>query len=86
MTVEHANAVILACCVLHNITRAIAPATYTPPGYADAVYPNGQIVDGTWRHDHHQTDNTRIIPRILARTAIEVRDGLFEYLSGSGAV
>ena len=45
MTVEHANAVILACCVLHNITRAIAPATYTPPGYADAVYLNGQIVE-----------------------------------------
>ena len=45
ITVDHANAVILTCCVLHNIMRVIAPATYTPPGYADAVYLNGQIVE-----------------------------------------
>ena len=86
MTVDHANAVILECCVLHNIMRAKAPATYTPSGYADAVYPNGQIVNGTWRDDHHHTDNTRTIPRRPAKTAIEVRDGLVEYLSGPGAV
>ena len=84
MSVEHANDVILACCVLHNFlrTKNITPT----PVIADYPGPNGHIYHGAWREDP-----TNILPGIrptsarnAAATALDVRDKLIEYFDTTG--
>jgi hypothetical protein len=40
MSTDHANHVIIACCVLHNYMREKSPQMYAPPGFADSLDPN----------------------------------------------
>ena len=50
MSPENAKKVVLACCTLHNYMRAESIG-YTPPGFADSLGCNGEVLDGTWRMD-----------------------------------
>lgn len=82
MTVEHANDVILACCVLHNFlrTKNIAPVIADFPG------PNGHVYHGAWRDDPTNT-MPGIRPtsaRNAAATALDTRDKLIDYFDNIG--
>lgn len=85
MSVEHARKIILACCALHNYLRTEATATYTPPGFADTVYPNGQIEDGLWRQENPMR---QIQPpyRGYTTAASSVRELFVDYFNDAGAV
>lgn len=88
MSVQHAESVILACCVLHNFLRTKTLLSTAPTNYADIVEHNGNIVNGIWRDD--PTNDLRGIRGTNARnpptTALDVRDKLIEYFSGVGSV
>ena len=85
MSTDHANAVILACYVLHNFMRTKSPQTYTPPGYADCLDPSGDIVDGAWRQEQ-QPIPQRNVPIRPPKSATDVRNELELYFSGPGAL
>lgn len=88
MTVEHAEHVILACCVLHNFLRMHSTATYTPPNFADSIEPNGVIVDGAWRDDRTNIMNG-VRPtnhRNPTQSAMEVRQNLTTFFDTVGRV
>lgn len=40
---------VQAICVLHNYLRTVNDETYAPPGYADTITNNGEVVEGFWR-------------------------------------
>lgn len=82
MSVEHANNVILACCVLHNFLRA----KNVSPVIADFSGANGHIYEGEWR-----ADPTNTMPGIRstssrnpAATALDTRDKLIDYFDNIG--
>lgn len=72
--------VILACCALHNYMRTEARRIYTPPGYADVVDQNGDVIDGTWRMD---AENEQPLPqnREFTSTAKAARDLMCDYFT-----
>lgn len=86
MSTDHANAVILACCVLHNFMRTKSPQTYTPPGFADCLDPSGAVVDGTWRTQDPPVAHLRGKPIRPAKCALKVRNELEQYFNGPGAL
>ena len=80
MSATKAQSVVLACCMLHNYTRRESIRTYTPPGFADAVDADGNIIDGTWRLDAVQSQPTTA-SRQHTTSANAVRETLVDYLS-----
>lgn len=88
MTVEHANNVILACCVLHNFLRTKALTAADPTNFADIVEHNGNVVNGAWRED--PTNFMPGIRRTNARnapvSALGVREHLINYFNTTGSV
>lgn len=81
MSVEHANAVILACHVLHIFLRTKTMATYTPPGYSDILVQGRDVINGTWRADWTKSLRTArgTNSRNPALAATEVRDILVKH-------
>ena len=62
--------------------------SYAPPGFADEVSPEGDVILGKWREDpddliplqsHRSGNNTN-------RSAEKIREDLAEYFMGSGQV
>lgn len=88
MTVEHANMVVLACCILHNYLRKTCAPVYAPPGYGDWVDPQGEVIAGEWRAD--QANLLDGIAGSVARnpslTAVDVRERFMNFFSGPGAL
>jgi hypothetical protein len=86
MNHDNAVTVILACCVLHNYMRTESVRHYNPPGFADTLGCDGEVLDGTWRLDganenHNQEQNIN-----YTLTGAAVRDRFVEHLNGVGAV
>lgn len=88
MTIEHAECVILACCVLHNFLRTKALESFAATTLGDIVEHNGNVVNGVWRDDPSNAmrgirgSNARNPPA----SAIDVRDHLMEYFNTIGSV
>lgn len=88
MSPDNATSVILACCVLHNLLREQRCNTYCPPGYADAMDINGQVVEGAWRNDDG-TVLRGINPtahRNPPANATQVRETFMSYFNEEGAL
>ena len=50
VSVENAEKITLASCVLHNFLRQRIPENYSPPGSFDTEnFANGTVQDGEWR-------------------------------------
>ena len=77
--------VILATCVLHNFMREHDTTLYCPPGFADSVDPNGNLVDGTWRLDNNEQLET-FNNRHFTPDGSSVRDHLKNYFIGPGSM
>ena len=87
MSTTHAESVILACCVLHNFLRTKTLESYTPTNFADALEPNGNVVDGSWRQDGGGLPGIRRTHnRNPTQAAVEVRDELIAYFDTVGRV
>lgn len=85
MAPERAEAVILACCVLHNYLRMEDTQGYTPPGFTDSVDPEGTIIDGSWRQaDAGLLHVPRTSQRNPSASATDVRQQFIQYLSNAG--
>ena len=83
MTTEHAEHVILACCVLHNYLRT---KTVESQQLADTIAPDGSVTGGSWREDNSNRlpGIRRTISRNPTQSAIDVRDKLVGYFSTEG--
>lgn len=87
MSSSHARSVVLACCVLHNFLREQHCETYCPPGYADVMDTNGEIVEGTWRTDPQQLVNiNHTAQRNSPALAIQARETFMDYFNNEGAL
>lgn len=87
MSTEHAEMVILACCVLHNFLRTkLSTDSHHQTCLADTIEPNGNIVDGQWRDDetNHLNRINRTNNRHATQQAIDIRNNLVRYFSGAG--
>lgn len=87
MKPEHAQAVILSCCALHNFMRTEAINAYTAPGFVDRPDASGAVVDGTWRLDpvslaDIETNAVTNHPVI----ATDVRNAFMGYFNGEGSL
>nr|XP_029724189.1 protein ALP1-like isoform X1 [Aedes albopictus] len=84
LTMEPAQAerIVLACVVLHNFLKKECSSRYCPPGYADVIGPEGEIIiQGEWRKDSSPLPScSNKIGNNSAAKAFEVRDYLSEYL------
>jgi hypothetical protein len=89
MKVEHAENVILACCILHTFLHTKSTALYPPPNFIDSLGPDGNIVDGEW-HNEPAGSNPTAIRRTNnlnpTLTAVEVRGKLVNYFNTDGSV
>ncbi|XP_067939765.1 uncharacterized protein [Watersipora subatra] len=90
MTAEHAQIVVLACCVLHNYMRTECCSSYTPPPGACDVIDNvaGTIVDGTWRAEGYGIlgDVALATARNPTLSATTTREHFTNYFSTAGAL
>lgn len=85
MSQENANKVILACCVLHNFMRKECSTTYVPPGYADTIEPNGEIVDGNFRNELANMNGLGANANYTVEATV-IRDHLSNFFNGPGSV
>lgn len=86
MSPMNVGSVILACCVLHNFMREESITAYCPPGFADSLGVNGEIVDGTWRLDPDNLNDRVIVNRSRTADGNDMRNRLMRYFNGPGAV
>ena len=89
MSPEHAQSVILACCVMHNYLRTESCSSYTPPGSCDIVDPVlGEVVDGTWRAEGYGilNDIEPTTARNHPAASTETREQFTHYFSNEGAL
>ena len=86
MTTEHAQDVILACCVMHNHLRCRSRSLYTHSNFSDTVEPDGYVVDGTWRDDISNClpGMRRTNHRNPAQSAIDVQNHMVTYFDTVG--
>lgn len=78
---------VKAMTVLHNFLRSANDMSYTPPGLADVVNPDGSITEGFWRRSSNQLTSGTHRNRSRTTDAGDVRDRLVEYFnSDRGAV
>ena len=84
---ETVELIIQATVVLHNYLRTVHDQTYTPPGYADTLLPDGTIVDGAWRRDPLAQEGLQPTTRRNATLeANRIRTQLTRYFCGPGSV
>ena len=82
MQSDNATSIVLACCVLHNFLLNKKCQVYMPPGFADSMDVNHQVVDGRFRE---QVNDLRDIAPTRARNppvaATTVRDTILRYVN-----
>lgn len=88
MLPENASAVVLACCVMHNFLQSKTCHNYCPPGHADNVDLNGNLIAGAWRQDpaNRMQHIDPTVHRHPTNTAASVRETFVDYLSNEGAL
>ena len=89
MSPDHATSIILACCVLHNFLREQRCNDYCPPGFADGMDMNGQVVQGAWRNERIDAVMRPINPtahRNPPATATQVRETFMAYFNDEGSL
>lgn len=84
--VKHVDAIILACCTLHNLLRRHAPNRYMPPLHADSENTNtGEIIPGHWRAAGELMPLQRV-PRASNISSREARENFKNYFNSVRAV
>lgn len=86
---EKATVIVMTCIYLHNFLRRDKSSKdmYSPSGSFDREV-EGQIIDGSWRHEVNSTILQPIekLARKSPRAAEDVRNEFSEYFSSTGAV
>lgn len=83
---EKATSIVRTCCVLHNMLMTVRDDVYVPPGFADNLLPDGNVVEGFWRNDQINLGGLQPVARGHAATATTVRNHYAQWFSEEGAV
>lgn len=84
--VHHVDAIVLACCTLHNFLRRHATNKYMPSLSADSEnITSGELIPGQWRTVGELVPLQRR-PRASNLSAREVRENYKQYFNNQGAV
>jgi hypothetical protein len=86
LAVHNVDAVILACCVLHNYLRRKS-ASYSPNTYVDEEdTESGQLIPGQWRDNGNHLTPLQRTARASTDLARQARDKYKEYFNNEGSV
>lgn len=55
---DRAQNIVMACCYLHNYFMNNHRISYCPPQYADSYDLNGKLIEGEWRKNIKQNQNS----------------------------
>lgn len=85
--IENVDAIVLACCALHNFLRRKASTTYSPKSsYDQEDTETGEVIPGEWRQDRNPLTSLKRSPRAATALAKKIRDEYKTYFNTNGAV
>ncbi|KAM4016591.1 uncharacterized protein ACNLHF_002859 isoform 1-T3 [Anomaloglossus baeobatrachus] len=81
------DAVVLACCALHNFLRRRDAITYCPTGFVDSDDLNGEVVLGEWHSEDPAIAGLQpLAPGRNTDDAKACREKYCQYFNGPGAI